>query len=420
MKERIKRRVRNLLLSAAVLFVAGAVFALLVATRPEQRAVAVEERAWPVSAMTLSLGRWPRTLVLYGRVDALTRSRITAAVAAEVTRVAVVEGQRVAKGDLLVVLDDRDFRLDLAQREAELTQARAAVTQENSRHQGNLEALPRERRLLQLAQAEVDRLSDLIEKKLASQSALDTARQALARQAIAVARIQESVRTHEGKLRELEARVAQKEAAVARARLQLDRTRVKAPYDGRVLSIEAAPGQRVAPGGVLLELFEEDSLVLRAVVPEPRLEVLRRMVETGASVTAGGSLDGRPVRAVLLGLTARVADSGAGVEALFRVEEGRRWLQLGRVLELDVTLPEVEEVVPIPWEALYGADEVYLIDDEDRLHAVKVERMGELRREGREWLLVRGPGLDGARLLTTQLPNAVEGLKVRVVKKESP
>ncbi len=417
MKNNKNGKWRSLLGSVGILLLAAGIFALLVATRPETHVVEVKERAWPVAAMEIRPGRWPRTLTLYGRVDALSRTSVTAALAAEVTSVPVEEGEAVREGRLLVVLDDRDYRLDLAQREAELEQAQAAIEEENSRHRGNLEALPGERRLLELAQAEVDRLGDLIRKKLASQSSLDSARQALARQSIAVARIEESVRTHQSKLRELEARLAQKQAALEKARLQLQRTRILAPYAGRVIRVRTAVGQRVSPGTVLLELFAETSMVLRAVVPEVHLAVLREMLEQGGTITATGRLDGRPVRARLLRLGAATTDSG-GVEGLFLLEPESRWLQLGRVLELEVELPPLDDVVPIPWEALYGADEVYLINGENRLHAVKVERVGQLRREGRDLLLVRLPGKPEGRLLTTQLPNAVEGLLVKVVRRD--
>jgi hypothetical protein len=46
---------------------------------------------------------------------------------------------------------------------------------------------------------------------------------------------------------------------------------------------------------------------------------------------------------------------------------------------------------------------------------VKVQRAGELHQEGRDRLLVRLPPDARGLLLTTQLPNAVEGLLVKVV-----
>ena len=60
----------------------------------------------------------------------------------------MVEGDQVKRGQLLVRLDDRDMRLQLAQREAELQQAEARIASEVSRHAANLDSLPREKRLL--------------------------------------------------------------------------------------------------------------------------------------------------------------------------------------------------------------------------------------------------------------------------------
>ena len=110
----------------------------------------------------------------------------------------MVEGDRVAKGEVLVRLDDRDERLELAQREAELKQAEARIATEITRHKANLDALPREQSLLKLTRGEVSRLQDLVKKKVGAQSALDTARQALERQAIALSVRQQAVDEHRG------------------------------------------------------------------------------------------------------------------------------------------------------------------------------------------------------------------------------
>ena len=410
---------KRMALPLAILALAVGVLATLVATRPQRHAVEVQEKAWPVAVMEVAPARLPRTLPLFGRVDAPSLGRLTAPVAAEVRRIAVMEGQRVKAGDLLLALDERDYRLDLTRREAEVAQAEAAIAAQKSAHRSNLEALPRERRLRELAQAEVKRLEDLLKKNLASHSALDTARQALARQDIAVSRIQEKVRNHQSRMQELEARLAQRRAELEKARLQLERTRIRAPFDGRVLSLKVAVGQRVAPGTLLLELVESRSLVLRVLLPDPYLAEVRRLHAAGEPLRVHGRLDDRPVTAELVTLAAQVPAGGGGVEGLFRLIEGNDWLELGRVLALRLTLPPLDGLVAVPMEALYGDDKLYLVDDDDRLRPLRAERVGQLHRDGVTRLLVRSPRLHaGQRLLVTQLPNAVTGLKVKVVEHE--
>ena len=134
------------------------VVVLLVATKPAAKPVVVKEKAWLISTQEARPGSWAPVLTLYGRVESLWSSTLTAGVAADVLSVQVLEGDRVSHGDLLVSLDERDARLLLAQREAELAQSLAGIATENSRHAADRESLPRERRLLELKRAEVNRL----------------------------------------------------------------------------------------------------------------------------------------------------------------------------------------------------------------------------------------------------------------------
>ncbi|MCB1803303.1 MAG: biotin/lipoyl-binding protein, partial [Gammaproteobacteria bacterium] len=191
-----------------ILVVAGAAAAGLIATKPKVKPVKVGERAWLVDAMPIERGKYLPEVGLFGKVESLWSSQLTAALSADVSDVLVVEGDLVAAGDVLVRLDERDARLQLAQREAELAQADARVASEMRRHEANVEALPRERQLLALARDEVARLQDLVKKKVGAQSQLDTARQAAERQAIAFTERRQAVDEHDSRLADVEAQRA--------------------------------------------------------------------------------------------------------------------------------------------------------------------------------------------------------------------
>ncbi|MCA8967854.1 MAG: hypothetical protein KDC48_23440, partial [Planctomycetes bacterium] len=114
-------------------------------------------------------------------------------------------------------------------------------------------------------------------------------------------------------------------------------------------------------------------------------------------------------------LAAEVERGSGGVDALFRVRGGAERLAMGRTVELVLALPPERGVVALPLEALYGTDRVFLLDG-DRMREVAVERVGERRDEdGEVRVLLRGPALvEGARVVTTQLPNAIDGLRVKL------
>ncbi len=409
-------RLRRLILPVLIIAMAVAVFLVLKATKPHSKDVEIQEKSWPVAAIPVQTGEWPTNILLYGTVDALRYSVLTAALTADVKQVHVIEGSQVAAGDLLVDLDDQDAKLDLIQRQADVAQARAAIAVQESRHQADLETLPNERRLYKLVQAEVARLLDLKKRQVGSQSALDTARQNAARQSISIARIGESIRTHESRMLELQAALERALAALEKTRLQLERTKVKAPFDGRVVKVLVARGHRVNAGAPLLEMFENTSLMFRAMLPAIYVPQVRKAVVEEKPLVVAGKVDGNEVKGHLISLGAEVRQGSGGVEALFQIDSGWDWLQKGRVMQLRLTLPKQAGVMPVPYEALYGSDKVYVIDEQQRLRPIRVERVGEIWLNGKSQVLIRSQQLkSGRQLLITQLPNAMESLLVEVV-----
>jgi len=409
----------KILLPLLILAVAAAVAARLVATKPPPKPVEVKEKAWLVSAVEAQPGAFAPGLPLYGRVESLWSTQLTAGVAAEVAEVAVIEGDEVQQGDLLVRLDDRDTRLLLTQREAELREADARIAAEEASHAADLEALPREKSLLALTEAELGRTRDLVQKRAGSQSTFDTARQAVERQAISVSAREQAIVGHDARMAELQAQRTKAEALRDQAALELERTRISAPYTGRVARVLVAAGKRVRVGDALVELYDTGAMVVRALLPERYLAAVREATKAGVDLVAKGSAEGLAVSARLLRLAGEV-DSG-GVEGLFAIEEGGDFLQQGRFVGLDLTLPPQEGLLALPHEAIYGTERVYRVDEEGRLRPVRVERVGELREGGASRILVRAEELSpGARIVVTQLPNAVDGLLVRMAEGDNP
>ncbi len=119
----------------------------------------------------------------------------------------VDESDRVAKGQPLVQLDDRDYRAALARAEAALRVAVATVD---------------------LRRKEIERMRKLRSEDVASQSQLDV---------------------KENELRVAEAQVAQYRAEIDQARVDLDYTVLRAPSDGVILAKLKEVGEIAVPGG---------------------------------------------------------------------------------------------------------------------------------------------------------------------------
>ena len=197
--------------------------------------------------------------------------------------------------------------------------------------------------------------------------------------------------------------------------LDLERTRVYPPFGGRITEVFVSPGGPGAARDRLLTMFDTQMLEFRAQIPLRYLPVVRAALDRGESLDARAAVDGQDVRAVLHRLTAQVGRGSGGADGLFRVTKGNTWLQLGRTVEFILDLPAVEDAVAAPHEALYGTDRVFVLDGE-RMKSVEVERLGETHPEdGDGRVILRSPDLKPSdRLIVTHLPNAIDGLKVKV------
>jgi len=393
---------RHFLPPLVILVVGAGALVALVLTRPEPPARAAEERAWVVEAREVAPRPLSPTLTLYGRLESPRDATLSAAVTADVEAVPAREGHTAGPDELLVRLDERDLASVLAERRADLAEARVD-------YEADRRALKRQQALVDLAERGVERAERLADQSMGSQAELDAARQALEQARLSLIQARQRVESAPARLQRLEARVAQAERDVAR-------TRITAPFPGRITGVEVAPGDRVRPGDPLVSLYDPNHLEVRATVPAPDVAAVRGALAAGEAPTATVRVDGQRLRAVLDRLGGRSPQGAGGVEGLFRVVgEVPADLPLGRFAEVTVELPAEPGVVAVPFAALYGRDRVYVVRD-GRMRAVTVARVGQRARpDGPNLALVRAAGLRaGDRVVTTQLPRAMDGLKVRV------
>nr|WP_246480042.1 HlyD family efflux transporter periplasmic adaptor subunit [Motiliproteus sediminis] len=401
-------------LALLVLACATGVAALLLNSKTQPPAKPPSERIWSVNAVPAEFVTAAPEVTLYGRLESPRTTTLTAAVTAFVSRQQVDEGEQVAAGTLLLELDPRDAQLIVTNREAQRNQIRAQLQALDIRHRANLDALAIEEQLLQLSQRAVDRIEQLKGRNVSSETQLEDAQRSYQQQALALTSRRREVADYPARKSELEALMQSAEVQLDSARLDLERTRITAPFKARITRINTAPGSRVRSGDPLLTLYQADALEVRAQIPSRLLPTLRAALAGGQPLSASAELDGQPLQLRLDRLAADVGSGRAGVDALFSLADPASMLAVGRTLSLKLRLPSVEAVLSLPAQALYGTDHIYRLEG-DRLQAVAVQRLGEHQVAGEPRLLLAADSLQpGDRILTTQLPNAMTGLRVRV------
>ncbi|NND35746.1 MAG: HlyD family efflux transporter periplasmic adaptor subunit [Gammaproteobacteria bacterium] len=397
--------------SVLIILAALVVAALLIITRDRSEPLERPERAWVVEVQPAVSQTLRPTLELFGSVQSPQNAQLSAGVDGLVNAVNVLDGETVVKDQLLILLDDRDVRLELQQADADLREVQAKSAFAERRLARGREAFEKERELLTLTETRQARAQGLAKEGLLSQSDLDTTAENLKRQQLAVNQAQLTIEEVEIQLTELSAQASRARALRDQARLDLERTSVRAPFDGVASELEVSEGDRVRENDVLLRLQNPAAIEVRTQIPARYAESVTQGIAAGEPMaalvqTGDVSIAGRLVR-----ISGQTREASGGVDSFIRFEVPPRALRLGSTVRVFLDLPPEENVIALPAEALYGRNQVYKLVD-GRMQMVEVERVGERARPvGGTEVLVRSATLeDDDQIVVTKLSNAADGL----------
>jgi multidrug efflux pump subunit AcrA (membrane-fusion protein) len=332
-----------------------------------------------------------------------------------ISQVLVQDGTQVKQGDILVSMDQRDFASVMIQARSDLNSIKNQIIELGIRHRSNQAALATEHELLNLANANVQRMLKLKLKNLGTESALNDARSTLGRQQLSVISRELEVQSFNVKKNNLETERDSQVARVDDAQLMIERSEVVAPFDAIVSSMPVSIGDRVSTGQTLVSLYPVDGLEIRAHVPARYIDSIQQAITEGEQHHALVSTASGILKLQLIRLAGKAQASG--IDAYFRSGIASHDLRPGSLLSLNFGLPEQSSLIAIPYQAIYGNSRIYLLK-QDRLVAVNVESIGQyLQPDGSAALLIRSAKINqNDQIVITHLPNAVDGLKVSLFK----
>ena len=301
----------------------------------------------------------------------------------------LVAGGRFARGEILLRLDAEPYRAALAQAEADLASARAA---------------------LELAGQQLARTRELMDQGFQSRQALDERIAARDQAAAALARA---------------------EAVARQRRVDLERTVVRASFDGKVLSARIARGESVQPGKELARYFADGPLEIAVSLTDREMALIADLWGRGARVDAPATVKVQHGEGVYE-WPARVDRVESAVDSatrtfnvVVRVDEPAA---RGRAVSGDAAsappllvgmyaTAEIEGVDPgrhalVPRRALRDGEALWLLGADGRL---SVRRVRVLQEAGPR-VAVAAEGLPAdARVVTSDLKVVTDGMRVREI-----
>lgn len=325
----------------------------------------------------------PVRLKANGTVTALQTVDLRAQVTSTIRDVHIVEGQTVAKGDLLFSLDSRADDANIRKAEAQVEKDKADLA---------------------TAQRNLVRNRDLFNQKFISQAALDVA--------------QNSSDT-------LTAQLAVDTAALESVRVARAYDEIRAPFAGRTgtIGVRAGslvqPGSGVTPGSVLVTVTQIDPIAVAFTLPEKELPALQAALRAGdVNATVSSQAGGEPLRGKVT-FVDNAVDSSTGtirVKAEFSNPKARLWP--GAYVNVELSPRTIPNAIVVPAQAVQtGPDSrfVYVVGDDNKV----VSRPVTLAYVDEGFAVIDGLKA-GARIVVEGAQNLRPGSAVAEAQRESP
>ncbi|HIG42650.1 MAG: efflux RND transporter periplasmic adaptor subunit [bacterium] len=324
-----------------------------------------------------------------GTVTPRTETTLISEVSGIITEVspAFVAGGFFSKGDVMIRIDDRNYRAELKRAQASVASARTMVT--------------REAGLADYAEADWQRAKSLLSSsKAASDLAL-----------------------RKPQLAEAIANLDFSQAELDKREGDLDRTVIRAPYDGLVRQKRADVGQYVAAGTPLALTFAVDVAEIRLPLPDRELPYLNladlhdpaSRPEVLLSAEIGGTRNlwkGQIVRTEgVFDERSRVLYVVAQITDPYN-QQGPKWpspLRIGTFVEASIAGFTAENIIKLPRSVLQDANSVWTVGVNSELKLKTVT----LLRSDEHSVYINGGLNAGDLICITALDNPLPGTLVR-------
>lgn len=369
---------KNVAIIMGVLLLGGGLAKVLIDTAPKPGKKVAEKVTPLVEVSALVAGDVRPSWQTGGNVDAKPSVKLMAQVTGQVVSIndQAAPGAWLKKGALLGKIDDANYRLIVAQKQAALIQAQSNLAVEMG----------------QVKDAENNyKLSGLQLNKTAKSLALRDPQLAASKAALEIAK-----------------------ADLAKAKLDLDLTQLRMPFDGHVMSMNLTQGSFVSAGSQVFELVDSSEFWLQVKVPQTFANVLDI---TQSVVIKKAQWGDQTRKARIKHILPSVDASDRQMRVLIAIENplGDAFPQSAVRYNdyVDVTLigRTLENVYELSNDALNNENKLWVVNSQDQLQLRDVTVV----YKGRYHLWATVDAQQGDQALVTRLQIAAPNMPVRIV-----
>jgi len=386
----------------------------LVESRPDPVQRGGFERSFTVSVTEPVREDVTTTVRSYGEVVAGTQLDLRTSVGGEITEVAgsLRPGGAVSQGDVLARIDTYDYELALENARNDLADARLTLT-EAEEQKASLEAnVAFAEEQLAVAQSDLERAEALVERGSLTDQELEARELTVSQRRQTVQQARSDLQLQDATIARNRAAIERAQRAVDQAERTLESTTIRAPFDGVVVSSSAVLGASIGANEAVATLYDANDLEVRFTLPERDYGRLSSMGLIGRDIRASWNIDPAPVELTgeVTRVGARIDPSLGGVEVYAALDDAADTLiRPGTFVSVVLDGVTYEDAYRLPETALYENEHFYVVD-EGRMQSVDAR----VRARDGGFVVVDAQMPEGARVVTTRLAQAGDGVRVEV------
>ncbi len=366
----------------AVIFFAAIVAYGLVATAPHPEQIEPEEASTMIRVIAAHKQEIRLRVQSQGSVLPRVQSEVIPEVSGRVKWMSpnLVPGGFFRKDEILLSIDDRDYRSAVARNQAGVTRAKAED---------------------ELARFQLGRLRELVKNNLTSQSTLENG---LRNQRIAEAAL-------------LDARIS-----LEQSQRDLWRTEIRAPYDGLVRTEKVDLGQFVSRGQSVASIYASDSVEVRLPIADRQLAYLDLPLgyrgeltdEMAPEVILATEYGGQQYEWIgkLVRTEAEIDSKSRMITAVVRVDNNNNSSQpplpIGLFVTASIKGKVVKDIISLPRAALRNQNQVFVVDKDNRLRFRSVEVL----RFEKDNVIISAGLEDGETVNISPIQTVIDGMRV--------
>jgi len=405
-----------------------------VSNRPSPIMVEPEERRVPAAYVLATPRVFTPEVSGFGSVRPAQVWNAVAQVAGRIEEVHpnFVRGGFIASGETILRIASEDYELAVARAEADIRSAEARIEEMRLSGRTTQASLDIETQALSLAERDLARIAELAERGAVSSAVVEDQQRDVLAQQVKVTNLQNALVLLPAQVEALAQSAEVYRAAKRAAELDLERTVLTAPFDGRVAAADVEVSQYVGVGAVMGALDGVASAEIDVQIPPRRMAALARLAfqdRQGVSAASSPFADRLSARASLgmevdepapewPATVARISDAvdpeTRSIGVIVRIADpyvsaapgARPPLIKGMFVKATLSGPNVEGSVLVPRAAVRDG-RVMLADADDRLRFAAVTTVFAW-----DGIVALAPDAlpDGARVVVSEPSPAIEGL----------